>query len=207
MRRSIAVFFAFFGLMGMAAVQASPVGAKPPQEEVFDDYIVLFPDTNINRSVFINITAREFCGWLNQPGGPQGPPPAIDPVVGIGVETGKGAIVGKIDATHLHIEMWNFDEDPSPLIGPCEDIQEQLADPDAEPWAVGLADFKAKSNDVTDSGTRGNSFGDRTTARVTDQDGNEWSYRNVFRLNSKCNAPEFAPPSCLVDNSQLRQLK
>lgn len=186
------------------AVPASGTSAGPPEEQVWDDYIVLFPDLNINKSVFINITARDFCDWLAGP--PTGPPPAIDLVTARGVSTGQGAIVGKIDAEDLYIEIWDFDENPSPLVGPCEDIQQQLDDPDAEPWATGTADFKAKTNDAFGSGTRGISFGDRTTAHVTDQDGNSYRYRNVFRLNEQCNAPEFAPPSCLVDNSQLKML-
>jgi hypothetical protein len=225
------------------------VGAAPPEEFVFDEYALLFPDTNINRSVFVNITARDFCNWEAEaapffewldalflyeefgedyqafldaggdpdefpiqpppvdPGPPpsDGPPPfpALEPVNGIGVSTGQGAVVGRIDAKDLYIEMWEFDEDPSPLIGPCEDIQQQL-DAGDDPWATGFADVKAKTNDFDFSGTRGVAFGDRTTAVVTDQDGNEYSYRNVFRLNGQCNAPEFAPPACLVDNSKLR---
>ena len=159
-------------------------------------------DLTINKSVFINITARDFCDWLDTE--PSGPPPAIDPVTGTGVSTGQGAIVGKLDAEDLYIEVWNFDEEPSPLVGPCEDIQDQLSDPDAEPWATGTADFKAKTNDFVSTGTRGVSFGDRTTALLMDQDGNSYDYRNVFRLNEQCAAPEFEPPSCLVDNSQLR---
>ena len=240
MKRTIAGLFSVLLVAGVAVVPESPVGAAPPEEAVFDDYIVLFPDTNINRSVFINITAKGFCKWnapfdvwlealflyeeyeafLGDGGQPDdfriqpppvdpgpppdlGPPPAIDPVIGIGGPTGKGAVVGRIDAKDLHIEMWEFDEDPSPLIGPCEDIQEQL-DAGEDPWATGSADLKAKSNDVEFSGTRGVAFGDRTTAVVTDQDGNEYSYRNVFRLNDQCNGPDFAPPACLVDNSKLR---
>lgn len=186
------------------AVPASSTSAGPPQEVVLDDYIVLFPDVNINRAVFINITARDFCDWLD--GGPVGPPPAIDPVTARAVSTGQGAIVGAIDVQDLYIEMWEFDDNPPPLVGACEDLQDQLADPDAEPWATGTADLKAKTNDFFGSGTRGISFGDRTTAHVTDQDGNTYRYRNVFRLNEQCNAPEFEPPSCLVDNSQLKML-
>ncbi len=193
-------------VMSMAFV--TPVDAKPPQEVIVDDYIVLFPDTNINRSVFVNITARDFCDWLSGP--PTGPPPAIDSVTLRGVSTGKGAIVGKVDAEDLYIEIWTFDENPSPLVGPCEDIQDQLDDPEAEPWAIGTADFKGKTNDADigagSSGTRGVSFGDRTTAQVTDQEGNTYRYSNVFRLNEQCNVPEFGPPSCLVDNSQLKML-
>lgn len=201
MRRIIAALFAALTLLGVMATSSSPVGATPPQEAVFDDFIVLFPDLNVNKSVWINITARDFCNWLAS--GPEGPPPAIDPVIGIGVGTGQGAIVGRIDQ-ELHIELWEFDENPSPLIGPCEDIAQQLADPEAEPWATGTARFQAKNNDVDFTGTRGVSFGDRTTAQVVDQAGNEYSYRNVFRLNGQCQTPEFAPPACLVDNSQLQ---
>jgi hypothetical protein len=188
----------------ITAVPASSTSAGPPQEVVLDDYIVLFPDVNINRAVFINITARDFCDWLD--GGQNGPPPAIDPVPARAVSTGQGAIVGAIDVQDLYIEIWEFDDDPPPLVGPCEDLQDQLGDPDAEPWATGTAGLKAKTNDFFGSGTRGISFGDRTTAHVTDQDGNTYGYRNVFRLNEQCNAPEFEPASCLVDNSQLKML-
>lgn len=243
MRRIIVALCSALLLLGATATSSSPVGATPPQEAVFEDFIVLFPDLDVNKSVFINITARDFCDWLAEaepffiweeafflyqeyqafleaggdpedffvqppptdPGPPPdfpGPPPAIDPVVGIGVGTGQGAIVGRIDQ-ELYIEMWNFDEDPSPLVGPCEDIAQQL-ESGAAPWATGTARFNAKSNDVDQSGTRGRAFGDRTTAQVFDQDGNEYSYRNVFRLNDQCKAPEFAPPTCLVDNSKLQ---
>jgi hypothetical protein len=202
----------FLAITAAAAVMSvafvTPVDAKPPQEQVVDDFIVLFPDTNINRSVFVNITARAFCDWL---GGPlTGPPPAMDEVTLRGVSTGQGAIVGKIDAKDLYIEIWTFDENPSPLVGPCDDIQDQLDIPTAEPWATGTADFKGKTNDADigdgPSGTRGVSFGDRTTAHVTDQEGNSYRYSNVFRLNEQCNVPELGPPSCLVDNSQLKML-
>jgi hypothetical protein len=185
----------------MVTVTAVPAGAGPPEEIPIDDYIVLFPDTNINRSVFINITAEAFCGWLA--GGPTGPPPAIEVVDGTLNVTGSGDAVAGIDA-NLYIEMWQFDEDPSPLIGPCEDIQQQL-DNGTGPWATGTARHKAKTNNFFGSDSRSETFGDRTTAVLTDQDGNTWHYRNLFHLNFSCNFPDEAPPSCLVEKSSLRQ--
>lgn len=187
----------------LPAVTAS---AQPPEETVVEDFIVLYPDLEYNLSVFINITARDFCDWVpDGPEPPTGPPPAIDTVTSIGIETGKGAIVTKLDADDLYIEMWDLGED-SPLIGPCEDIQDQLDDPDAEPWASGTASFKAKDNDFFGTGTRGNAFGDRITAVITDQDGNNYDYTSLFRINSKCHAPEFEAPSCLVEKSRLRMV-
>jgi hypothetical protein len=193
-----------FGLLASAfllaaAMVATPVSAGPPEEIPIDDYIALFPDVNVNRSVFINITAESFCQWLAD--GAEGPPPAIDTVQGRLNVTGSGDAVGSIDAD-LYIELWEFDEDPSPLIGPCEDIQAQL-DAGTGPWATGTARWKAKTNNLFESDNRANTFGDRTTAVVTDQAGDTWDYRNVFRLNFSCNAPDDGPPSCLVDNSSL----
>ena len=184
------------------ALPGTAASAQPPQEVVFDDFIVLFPDSTLNKSVFINITARDFCEWLEAP---SGPPPAIDLVTGRETMTGKGAVVGKIDAEDLYIEMWNLGEE-GPQEGPCEDIQDQLDDPTAQPWATGTASFKAKDNDIFGTGTRGNAFGDRTTAQLTGSDGEAYSYSSIFRLNDRCTAPEFGPPSCLVEKSKLKML-
>ena len=97
-----------FGLLASAcligAALATPASAGPPEEFPIDDYIVLFPDTNVNRSVFINITAEAFCDWLGD-GEPEGPPPAIEVVQGRLNVTGSGAGIGTIDAD-LYIEMW-----------------------------------------------------------------------------------------------------
>jgi len=183
------------------AVPAATANAQPPEETVVDDLIVVYPDFENGKSVFINITARDFCDWLDT--GPSGPPPAIDEVATRGVTTGKGAIVVGFEAQDLNIEMWDISAVAEP-IGPCEDIQDQLDDPDAEPWATGGADMRFKDNDFFYTETRGNAFGDRTKAVVTDQEGTTYSYRNTFRLNHQCNAPEDGPPSCLVDNSQLK---
>ena len=156
--------------------------------------------------MFINITARDFCDWVPEgPEPPSGPPPVLEPVATRGVTTGKGAIVVGFEAKDLYIEMWDISGVAEP-IGPCEDIQEQLDDPDAEPWATGTADLRFKDNDFFRTETRGNAFGDRTRAVVTDQEGNTYSFRNTFRLNDQCNAPEDGPPSCLVDKFQLKML-
>ncbi len=194
-RKLVALLTCVF-MLGAAAL-ASPASAGPPEDIDIHDYFVLFPDTNINRSVFINMTAEAFCGWDQM-----SPPPVLESVVGRLNVTGSGAAVASID-TDLYIELWEFDEG-APLIGPCEDIQEQLDD-GSGPWASGVARWKAKTNNLFDSDSRSNTFGDRTNAALTDQDGNSWSYRNVFRLNFSCSFPEAAPPTCLVDNSKLQQ--
>lgn len=181
----------------------APVAAENPHEVVLTDWIGLFPDTEAGVSVFLNITARDFCDWVT---GPPGPPPAIDPVIAQGQLTGQGAFVGMFN-TDVHIEIWAFDEDPSPLIGPCEDIAEQLADPEAEPLATGTANWHGVDNDLGDSGTRANAFGDSVRAMVTDQDGNDWRYSHRFHINTRCNAPEMAPPSCLILHSSLTQVQ
>ena len=202
MRRLTALLITTCVVFASAIVPASSAGAAPPDRFEVDDFIVLYPDLDINRSVFINITARDFCDWLA--GGPAGPPPAIDPVPVKVIETGKGALVTSVDAKDLNIEMWEFDEDPSPLIGPCEDIQQQLDDPEAMPWAAGTARYTAHDNDFFRTETRGNSFGDKVSADLTDRYGNHHSYHHVFHLNWRCNQPDFAPPICLVERSKLR---
>lgn len=195
-RRFVALVACTF-MLGAAAL-VSPASAGPPEDFVLEDYFALFPDTNVNRSIFINITAEDFCDWDQN-----SPPPVQGPVSATLNVTGSGDAVGSIDAD-LYIEIWEFDENPSPLIGPCEDIQQQL-EAGSGPWATGTARWKAKTNNFFESEPRSNTFGDRTTAVVEDQDGNTWKYRNVFRLNFSCSFPEDAPPTCLVDNSSLRQ--
>lgn len=178
----------------------SSASAENPNRFEANDRITLFPDVENGLSVWVNTTARDFCNW--QSGPPTGPPPAIDTVVLLGKETGKGAVVGRF-STDVYIEVRRFDEDPSPLIGPCEDIAEQLADPDAEPFATGTANWKGNDNDVFGSETRGNSFGDGIKAVVTDSAGNDYRYTSTFHVNNRCHAPEFAPPACLRDAGTL----
>jgi hypothetical protein len=187
-----------------AAVAAPSVTAAPPEDVTLTDYFLIFADLNVNRSVFVNITAVDLCEWAA--GGFVGPPPVVDDdIAAVANLTGKGALVGHGEFEDLHIELWEFDDEPPALLGPCEDIAEQL-EAGTGPWATGSADVRVKTNDFFGSGTRTAAFGDRTTAIVTDEDGNDHAYRNVFRLNSSCHSGLSAPPSCLVDHSQLRML-
>jgi hypothetical protein len=153
--------------------------------------------------VFVNITARDFCDWVVDP---QGPPPAVEPVTVQVKETGKGALVASVKADDLNIEMWNFDEGVPPLVGPCEDIADQLAEPDAEPFATGTASYQGNDNDLMGGGTGGNSFGDSGRALVTGQDGVDYSYDWGFRVNSRCHAPEDGPPACLREHNVLEAI-
>ena len=194
---TVAVAISLAVLSGLAPTTAA---AGNPSEVEVSDFILLFPDTNEGVSVFINISAREFCDWI---AAPSGPPPAREVVTAQLKETGQGALVGRLRATDLYIEMWRFDEDPSPLIGPCEDIAKQLADPDAEPFAVGTATYHANDNDFAVSGTRGNAFGDRGSAALTGQDGTEYAYTWRFHINDRCHV-DAGPPACLVESSSLR---
>jgi hypothetical protein len=187
----------------LVVIPAGSASASPPDE--FDDpnFIVLFADVNIEKSVFINITARDFCDWMAGP--PTGPPPAMDPVTIKVKATGNEKDVGKVDQPGLYVEMWEFDpsvdpDDPTTLIGPCEDIQDQLDDPGAQPWATGSVRYQANFNGA---------FGDRTRGEVTETEGGTaYSYRNTFHINDRCHFdPEAGtPPSCLVDNSKIRAL-
>lgn len=193
----VAIATSLAATVGMAPATA---GAGNPSEIEVSDFILLFPDPTENVSVFVNITAREFCDWI---AAPAGPPPAHEVVTAQLKETGKGALVGHLRATDLYVEMWHLDEDPSPLLGACEDIALQLADPDAEPFAVGTATYHANDNDFDVSGTRTNAFGDRGSAQLVGQDGTEYSYTWLFHLNDRCHV-DAGPPACLVERSSLR---
>lgn len=183
-----------------AATMGAPATAtaENPNTVELTDWFALFPDTGNGLSVFVNITARDFCDWV---AGPPGPPPVIAPITAQVKETGQGALVGRFSAD-VYIEVWRFDENPSPLVGPCEDIAVQLADPDAEPFAWGTAAWQGNDNDVFGTGTRGNAFGDRGRADLVDPDGTEWDYSWLFHVNSQCAAPG-GWPSCLVERARL----
>lgn len=184
--------------------------AAPPAE--FDDpeYIVLYADVNINRSVFVNITARDFCEWLDvaEPffewleGGMQGPPPldpgpipAIERVPVRVIENGHGVNI-QADQSDLYVEIWEFDEDPSPLAGPCIDIQVQLDDPDSEPWATGTVREKLNAS---------KSFGDKVTGTITTTaDDVTYQYSTTYHINEMCNVDRATGvPNCLADHSKL----
>ena len=186
-------------LVVVSGIGSATVTAENPNQVEVSDFILLFPDPHEGVSVFVNISAREFCDWI---AAPAGPPPARAIVTAQVKETGQGALVAQLKASDLYIEMWQFDEDPSPLIGPCEDIAEQLADPDAQPFAVGTTSFHGHNNDLEESETRGTAFGDRGSAALTGQDGTEYSYSWRFHLNHRCHV-DAGPPACLVESSSL----
>ena len=101
------------------AVPATTAFAQPPEETVVDDLFLIYPDFENGKSVFINITARDFCDWVPEgPEPPSGPPPVLEPVATRGVTTGKGAIVVGFEAKDLYIEMWDISGVAEP-IGPC----------------------------------------------------------------------------------------
>jgi hypothetical protein len=181
----------------LLVVPAVPASADPP--ETFDvPFPILFPDLNVEKSVFINITARDFCDWVAD--GEEGPPPVIDLVTVRVQETGNGGEVAKVDQD-LSIEMWEFDDGvlPDNLVGPCEDIQEQLDDPEAEPWATGTVRYQGNFN---------GSDGDRSRGVVTETASDtSYRYSNTFHINDRCSFNEAAGvPNCLVDNSKLKEL-
>jgi hypothetical protein len=178
----------------LLVVPTVPASADPPETFEAEDFIVLFPDLNVERSVFINITARDFCDWVA--GGEIGPPPAIDDVTVRAKETGNGND-GVFKVTQdLHIELWETDD--GFLVGPCEDIQDQLDDPEAEPWATGTVRYQGSDN---------GSFGERVRGVVTGTaDGTQYLYSNIFHINDSCSINPATGPNCIVDNSKLREL-
>jgi hypothetical protein len=196
MRRTLGIAVAI-GLGLVASSGAGIASAENPNRSEITDYFVLFPDTDQGVSVFINISARDFCDWDQA-----SPPPVQDVVVGQGKMTGQGAPVGRINESELYIELWQFDEDPSPLIGPCEDIELQLEDPTAQPFATGTTSYQGNDNDLMGSGTRGNAFGDRGEAVLTGQDAMTYDYSWRFHISSRCHA-DGGPPACLIDVSSL----
>ncbi len=229
----------------LLALSTVPASAGPPQQFEDPEFIILFPDVNVERSVFINITAGDFCEWLESAepffawldafflyqeylaflddgGSPDdffiqpppedpGPPPeepdplpAIDPVTitenHVKFSEKEVFGVGSIDE-ELYIEMWEFDEgvdpsDPSTLIGPCADIQDQL-DEGAEPWATGTVRFHNNFSKA---------YGENIRAVVSDADDTSYAYHNSFHINGNCRFDPEAGPACLVDTSQLREI-
>lgn len=125
-------------------------------------------------AAFVNITRHDYCAW--ETGGFVGPPPVGELVETQLHETGQGALVVTFRAD-VSIELWMFDDDVPPLVGPCEDTDGQ-----AGPWATGSARIEANDNDLDVSGTRTNSFGGRGQATVADANGDLWHYSWLMRL-------------------------
>lgn len=170
----------------MVFATALPAAAAPP-EKFKEPIILLFPDIVNERSVFVNITARDFCDWAATDF--DGPPPVQKLLDAQAKENDDGAVVASYKARNVYIELWEFDEgvdpgDPSTLIGPCEDIQNQLDDPGAQPWASGfLATLSGRDNDLFQTGSRGNAFGDQASGVVRDGDGARYTYAWKFRIS------------------------
>lgn len=212
MRRRISVAL-FAGLM--VGVMAIPAGVSAA-ETVDLPLTFEFPDLENELVAFINTDRASYCtpeviafeyaifDWLI--GGMVGPPPP-EPVFPDGdelvtvrfKETGKGALVIHIDEDDLAMELWAMDSPENrPFVGPCTDT-----DDDGAFFASGTTSFKNNDNDLFGSGSRGNAFGRRGTASVTDADGTEYSYTWRFHLNSRCYTPEDGPPACLIDTAKL----
>jgi hypothetical protein len=159
-------------------VTAVPVQADPPVQ-VEEPIFFIFPDVENGLAVFWNITRDDFCAW--EASEFTGPPPVTEPITASFHETGQGAIVTSFHASRP-IELWKFDDDVPPLLGACEDTDDQTG-----PWATGVVSVTANDNDLEVSGTRTNSFGDRGRGTVEDGDGGRWHYSWTFRA------------TCLVD--------
>jgi hypothetical protein len=198
----------------LAVVVAVPASAGPP-DRFEDPFTATFPDLQNELVVFVN-TDREttctadvvawevaFLAWIE--GGEVGDPPplpefpaGLDPIAIQAHETGQGAIVYLAKGSGLTIELWEMDAD-APLIGPCTDTDGAM-----HRVAWGTAEFQANDNDLFGSDTRGNAFGHRGQAALTDDAGNAYRYAWLFHLNSRCYAPEDGPPTCLLEFATLQ---
>jgi len=207
MRRTIVAILATLALVAGAV----PAGADPPTQEKLAPG---FPDFENGFAVFINHDRAAVCTpeqvafeeWLIElfaffdGEGPDPGPPPPEPAEVEGFdelqvnfkETKKGAVVASAHGSDLYIELWPFVED-APGVGPCTDTSEETG-----PWATGTTSYHGNDNDLFGSETRGNAFGDRGKASLTDNEGGEWSYDFRFHVNSKCYAPEDGPPACLM---------
>jgi hypothetical protein len=152
---------------------ATPAVADPP-ERIEEVAIDAFPDLENRLAVFVNTTREDLCDWLES--GAEGPPPGSVPISIQIKETQKGAVVVSGRGV-VPIELWRLDEDVPPLIGACEDTDDQ-----AGPLATGTARVGFTDNDEDVSLTRANSFGGRLQATLTDAGGNTWRYINTYRF-------------------------
>jgi len=158
--------------MLLAAV-AAPANAERP--EVQDEpAMLLFPDTENGFAVFWNVTRDNFCDWVD--GGFEGPPPVEQLVTTNFQVTDDGALQGRFTATRP-IELWAFDDDVPPLIGACEDTDDQTG-----PWATGYARASGADDDFEGMTLPLNTFGDKGDGHVYDSEGAAWSYSWMTRI-------------------------
>jgi hypothetical protein len=216
----------------VAGAAPSPAAASPPDRvEAYPG--IDFPDFENGFVVFVNTTRDSVCtqeqvqaeldflDWAvvfgdaffqyldENDGDPSGfpgefPPPepprpeGIAPFTVQQKQTGKGAIVQSARGKDIPTELWRQVENP-PGVGPCTDTTGQ-----SEPFATGTSMARSNSNNLNDSSSRNTSFGNHLKASLTDADGNSFVYDSRFHLNFRCNAPDFAPPACLVERTSIR---
>jgi hypothetical protein len=143
-----------------------PAAAAPP-ERSDEPYSVVIPDEEHRLVVFWNIRRDDLCAWFAD--GFPGAPPVIEPVPVQFISVGQDALVASGHATRP-LELWRMDDDAT-LEGPCEDTDDQ-----AGPWAIGRGAWHGNDNDLTGAAPRGNAWGDRIRATVTDTEGMSWRY-------------------------------
>lgn len=154
-------------------VIAAPAQADEPGEVSQEEIWVMFPDSSNGVAVFWNITRDGYCAW--EASGFEGPPPLIELVPAKGVFLMSGRLIGSWNATRP-VELWTLDDDVPPLIGPCQDTDDQ-----AGPWATGTMTAEGRDNDVFGSTLRTNTFGDRGYGTVYDGAGTAYDYSWTFQ--------------------------
>ncbi len=109
----------FIALVALAflAVPVGTASAGPPEDFDVPDLIQLFLDADEGKSVWINITAPDFCLWAL--GGFMGPAPVVDDAVPAKLNfNGQGdkyfAPSVKVDG--LYVEVWNLDNPDGPVL-------------------------------------------------------------------------------------------
>jgi hypothetical protein len=157
----------------LLAAVAAPANAERP-EVAEEPIFMLWPDEGNGVAVFWNITRDNFCDW--EAGGFEGRPPVEQLVRTNILVTEDGAVQGRYSATRP-IELWTFDDDVPPLIGACEDTDDQ-----AGPWATGYSHAAAHDDDFEGMTLPVNTFGDRGDGHVYDSAGDAWNYSWMFRI-------------------------
>jgi hypothetical protein len=143
MRRLIA----FVTAASLAVVLAAQAAAQsgPPQQT--QEPIFGVASDQSTYVLFINITAEDFCAWIEE-GDFEAPPPVVAPVTVQQKVTGQGAVVETFRAT-VYAELWAVEGgDPEAI---CEGAGELVG--------TGTVFTVSTDNDVFVSGTRTNAFG------------------------------------------------
>jgi hypothetical protein len=176
---------AAFVAFASPAVADSPDSSGVVERLVVPDF-TLFADVEEGFVVFVNISRDDLC----DSGDPQ-----EDWNFHL-VNSPPGALVARIQAQDVPIYLHPFNEGVPPLVGPCEDSQE-------EPAFVGTADVTLNDNDVFVGGGRTNAFGQRGRGIVYATDnGSAWHYSWTSRaLIDKDGVVTFA-----AENSSLHPI-